>query len=103
MVLVMGLNKANSIYTCVWCTVSKEKRYYTDNSMYYTSAQEVFCIVWLHRWDTIVPEAQYNTPPLEGMMRTLASLQLNSTFSKTQKHLGSKKNIATVRVITVRY
>lgn len=95
MALVMGINKANSIYACVWCTVSKEKRYYTDNNTYCTSAQEVhaqgiYWIVWLHRWDTSVPEAQYNTPPPEGMMRTLASLQLNSTYSKPGKHLGSK-------------
>ena len=27
MALMTGLNKANSIYTCIWCTVAKEKRY----------------------------------------------------------------------------
>lgn len=37
-----------------------------------------------------MPEAQYNTPPPEGKMRTLASLHLNSTFAKPEKHLGSK-------------
>ena len=46
--------------------------------------------VLLHRWDTSVPESQYNTPPPEGQLRTLASLHRHCSFSRPEKHLGSK-------------
>ena len=42
------------------------------------------------RWDMSVAEEHYNTPPPGGSARTLASLQQNCTFSKAEKHLGSK-------------
>ena len=46
------------------------------------------CIVV--RWDTSAPERVYNSPPPEGKLRTLASLHQNCTFSRPDKHLGSR-------------
>ena len=44
----------------------------------------------LFRWDTSAPETKYTRPPPEGKLRTLTSLHQNCTFSRPDKHLGSK-------------
>ena len=44
----------------------------------------------LQRWDMSVTEEMYTTPPPMGKVRTLTSLHTNCTFSKPNKHLGSK-------------
>ena len=84
MAIMMGLNKANSIYACIWCTVPKDERCSFINYIH----QLLYIII--HRWDSRVPERKYNLLPPEGKMRSLASLQRNCSFSQPQKHLGSK-------------
>ena len=99
--IMTGLNKANSIYACVWCTVARTR------GNVYTFLCNVYAHVHVHvntalhvhgsklafhehfRWDMSVAEEKYNTPPPRGSARTLASLQQNCTFSKAEKHLAS--------------
>ena len=94
--IMTGLNKANATYACIWCTVSKDKRYILEYhivghvNMYRTTNGYVHTTCTPYRWDMSVHEDMYNKSPPSGKARTLASLHRNCCFSKLEKHLGSR-------------
>ena len=96
LLLMMGLNNATSIYSCIWCTVSKEQRLmrtYTRWGYNYMCTCVYACLhnnIHFCRWDMSVPEAVYNSPPPHGKARTLAAMMRNCSYSQPKKHLGSK-------------
>ena len=83
---MMGLNNSTSTYSCLWCTVSKDKRYFTSKTIRTYTVYKYT----LYRWGMSVDEAVYNSPPPTGKARTLASMLHKSKFTVPKKHLGSK-------------
>ena len=62
--IITGINKANAIYACIWCTVAKDERYMYVHVVHTCINVVHTCIpvylYTLHAWNKKTQAARYN-------------------------------------------